>query len=58
MEPEYLTPEQVAETLQITVATIRRYIRDGKLKASKLGRVYRVSRAEVERFMRELETQG
>lgn len=35
--PEILTPEQVAAYLQIDRETVYRYIRDGKLVASKLG---------------------
>jgi len=52
---ELLTPEQVSEILQITPQTVRRYIREGKLKASKFGRVYRVRREELERFVMEQE---
>ncbi|KKK66328.1 hypothetical protein LCGC14_2965220, partial [marine sediment metagenome] len=38
---EVLTPEQAAEYLQVNRETIYRYIRQGKLAASKLGRTYR-----------------
>ena len=49
---EVMTPEQVAEFLQISPATVYRYIRDHKLEASRLGRHYRVTRRAVERFLR------
>lgn len=39
---DILTPEQAAEALQIDRETIYRYIRTGKLVASKLGRTYRI----------------
>jgi excisionase family DNA binding protein len=37
-----LTPEQVAEILQIHVLTVYHYIRSGKLSAIRLGRSYRI----------------
>jgi excisionase family DNA binding protein len=45
---EVFTPEQVAEYLQINRETVYRYIRDGKLVASRLGRTYRVPKRSVE----------
>lgn len=45
---EILTPEQVAAYLQVDRETVYRYIRQGKLAASKLGRSYRVPRRSVE----------
>ena len=45
---EVLTPEQAAEYLQVNRETIYRYIRQGKLVASKLGRTYRVPKRNLE----------
>jgi excisionase family DNA binding protein len=45
---EVFTPEQAAEYLQVNRETIYRYIRDGKLIASKLGRTYRVTKRNLE----------
>ncbi len=45
---EILTPRQVAEYLQLDEATVYRYIREGKLLASKLGRPYRVRKENVD----------
>jgi excisionase family DNA binding protein len=45
---EIFTPEQAAEYLQVNRETIYRYIRDGKLVASKLGRAYRVPKRSLE----------
>jgi excisionase family DNA binding protein len=42
---EIMTPPQVAEYLQLTPETVYRYIREGKLVASRLGRQYRVPKA-------------
>ncbi len=46
--PEILTPEQAAAYLQIDRETIYRYIRDGKLVASKLGRAYRIPKRSID----------
>lgn len=55
---DYYTPEQLAEKLQLSVRTIWAYIRDGKLPASKMGRKYRISEEQLERFMKSLEVGG
>lgn len=39
---DVLTPEQAAEYLQVNRETIYRYIRQGKLVASRFGRAYRI----------------
>jgi len=48
---EIMTPEQVADYLQLNKDTVYRYIREGKLVASKLGRNYRIPRANVDLFL-------
>ncbi len=48
---EILTPEQVSQLLQIHPFTVLKFIRQGKLKASKLGRMYRVRRGDVDKFL-------
>lgn len=45
---EIYTPEQVAKLLQVDVTTVYRYIKEGKLVASKLGRTYRILREDVD----------
>ncbi len=45
---EVYTPEQAAEYLQINRETVYRYIRQGKLVASKLGRNYRVPKRSLD----------
>jgi excisionase family DNA binding protein len=45
---EILTPEQAAEYLQVDKETIYRYIRQGKLVASKLGRTYRIPKGSID----------
>ena len=48
---EIMTPEQVADYLQLSKDTVYRYIREGKLTASKLGRNYRIPRENVDLFL-------
>jgi|GEM_PF-1016598 len=45
---EIMTPGQAADYLQIDRETIYRYIRQGKLVASKLGRTYRIPRRSLD----------
>jgi excisionase family DNA binding protein len=46
-----LTPEQVAEILQVHVLTIYSYIRRGKLDAVQLGRNYRIIPKDLTGFI-------
>lgn len=45
---EIFTPEQAAHYLQVDKETIYRYIRQGKLVASKLGRNYRITLRNID----------
>ena len=45
---DIMTPDQVADYLQVDRETVYRYIRSGKLDASRLGRSYRIPRRNVE----------
>jgi excisionase family DNA binding protein len=51
-ERDILTPDQVAEYLQVNRETVYRYIRNGKLPASRLGRSYRITRRNVDVLLR------
>jgi excisionase family DNA binding protein len=55
---DVLTPQEVAEYLQLTPDTVYRYIREGKLVASKLGRTYRIPKENVELFLLVTSTAG
>lgn len=46
MEKIYTT-EQVAQILQVSVITIRRYIKAKKLKATRIGKDYRIKESDV-----------
>lgn len=46
-----LTPREAGEWLGVTPRTVVRWIREGKMKGVKVGRVWRVSSHEVNRAM-------
>ncbi|MEV6284799.1 helix-turn-helix domain-containing protein [Kribbella sp. NPDC051770] len=50
MRQELYSVEQVAEQLGLHVRTIRNYVRDGKLKATRIGKQYRITREDLEEF--------
>ncbi len=57
MEEVILTPDQVSQILQVHPFTVLKFIKQGKLKASKLGRVYRIRRSDVDVFLDNLTQQ-
>jgi excisionase family DNA binding protein len=47
-EPEYLTPEQAAQKLQLHPKTVRRLLNEGKLPGQRIGgRHWRISAAAL-----------
>jgi excisionase family DNA binding protein len=48
-EPLY-SVEQVANLLGLHVKTVRNYVRDGRLKAVRIGKQYRIARDDLEVF--------
>jgi len=51
----YLSTQEVADRLGVSVFTIRRYIRTGKLRAVKLDGQYRLGGEELAEFLRSRE---
>ena len=51
MNEKLLTPEQVAEGLQVTERTVYGWLRRGTLPALKLGRLWRVRPEDLEAFL-------
>lgn len=45
------TTDQAAEVLQINIQTLRKWIREGKLPASKLGSDYRITGEDIKSFL-------
>ena len=50
---DYYTPQEVSEKLKIDIRTIYRWIREDRLKAVKVGHVWRISEAELKRILGE-----
>ena len=48
---DVMTPEQVADYLQVATETVYRLIRQRKLAATRIGRAYRIPREDVEHFI-------
>ena len=46
-----LTSDQAADYLQVNRETVYRYIRDGRLLASRLGRGYRIPKASLDQLL-------
>jgi len=55
---KFYTPEQIAQLLQVNVVTVHRWLRDGKLKSVKLGRLWRVSASNLEEFVHSKNKEG
>ncbi|OLE78602.1 MAG: hypothetical protein AUF76_18740 [Acidobacteria bacterium 13_1_20CM_2_65_9] len=50
MSTHLYTADEVAELLNLHVKTIRRYVRDGRLKARRIGKEYRIARSDLDEF--------
>jgi excisionase family DNA binding protein len=48
MSEEMYSVEQVADRLGLHVRTIRSYVRDGRLKANKIGKQYRIAASDLQ----------
>lgn len=49
----FLTPQEVSELLRVSVYTVRRWIKDGDLPAYKVGRGWRISETEIDKWLRD-----
>jgi excisionase family DNA binding protein len=48
--PELLSVVEIAKRLKLHVKTVRNYVREGRLKAVRIGKQYRIARADLEAF--------
>ena len=48
---QIMTVEQVAEYLQLNRLTVYRYVREGRIPAAKIGKLYRILKADVDAFL-------
>jgi excisionase family DNA binding protein len=58
MIEKFLTTEQVANILQVHPFTILKFLKAGKLRGVKLGRVYRIKESDVQEFLESRMTCG
>jgi len=56
MGDEYLKPEEIAERLRVSSAAVREWCRLGKLRAQRVGRQWRIQRADLESFLEQRST--
>jgi len=50
-EKKLLRPEEVAEQLQVSERTIRRWLRAGELRGIRVGRLWRIRRKDLAAFL-------
>ena len=53
---KFYTSKEIAEILKLSNYTIGEYIRSGKLKAIKFGRVWRISENQLKQFLESKQT--
>lgn len=49
----YYSPEDIAKQFNVKSDSVRKWIREGKLKAIKLGRVWRISESSLQEFIKD-----
>ena len=47
---DIFTPEEIADKLKMSRSTVYRWLRNGELKSFKAGKLWRVTRADLEAF--------
>ena len=57
-DAEYMSLEEVADMLGVTYQLIYRLVRSGELPAVRLGKLYRVSRADLESYLERSKSSG
>ncbi|MGZ3618308.1 MAG: helix-turn-helix domain-containing protein [Ktedonobacteraceae bacterium] len=50
-EDTYLTVKDISQKLQVSVDTVRRWLRSGELQSVNFGNQYRVSPADLDAFL-------
>jgi len=53
-----LTPKEVAEKLRVSEQTVLRWLRNGKLKGVKAGRLWRIREEDLQEFIKEGNNEG
>jgi len=58
MSEKLLTPEEVAERLVVSPKSIREWLRIGKLRGVKVGRLWRIRERDLEAFLESSEKEN
>ncbi len=53
MDNKFYSVEEISKTLKMHEKTVQRYIREGKIKAVKVGKAWRVKESDLNAFLRE-----
>jgi len=48
-----MSVKEIASLLKVNIVTVRRWVRDEKLPAFKLGKDYRITKKDLEKFLNE-----
>lgn len=48
---QYYTIKEVAEILKVAYLTVYRWVKDGKIQAYKIGKEYRIKKADLDNFV-------
>ena len=51
-EDKIMTVEEVAEYLRVHFQTVLKLLRDGSIRAQKVGRSWRILKSEVDKYLR------
>jgi excisionase family DNA binding protein len=49
----FLTPKEVSDLLQVSVYTVRRWIKQGELPAYKVGRLWRINKGDLNQWLKQ-----
>ncbi|HJT59422.1 MAG TPA: helix-turn-helix domain-containing protein [Ktedonobacteraceae bacterium] len=58
MSTQWLSVEDIATELNVSIETVRNWIRKNKLIAYRVGRDYRIKRTDYEKFLAKRRTGG
>jgi excisionase family DNA binding protein len=56
MPDDWLTVDEIAKDLKVTIETVRNWIKSKQLPAYKVGRDYRIRRSDYETFLQKRKT--
>jgi len=55
-DKDFYTTQELADKLQVNIMTIYRYIKAKRLKVYKIGKEFRIEKAEFEAFLKRVST--